>query len=482
MIFTINIFGVFLCLLSVILAAILAYYWCQFYNLKQQQVYIKRRGDIVTAYTICAIITLLFVYPSLILTYWEIVPIDKNGTFYLILNSDIDVLIIPFYYAATFLLVIRLWLVYYDVGFANASLNVSWKACISSDIATLKKERWYMKHKSTLGNISYITYRFIIIYIIWTTCTMIAVYVYTFGVTQLRIGGAFASILYLGAVIFIMILPRKIPDFSDNFYVCKEAKLMAFYLRIAVVTYIACYIINVVVGQSVITWMLIEFVGVISAFICPFISTFWVLKQVRSKSIIVPDSSFQVDPDTPATPDLTQDLELEDVLGREDSFSAFMQHLIREFSMENLLALIEFVQFKNLVISTFNIDKRDIGDSFDFVFPVSVPVSDIVGVYNGRTSIVTRIADKSMSNLEEDQLLSFKIKAHRLYSKYVRNGCELQLNLPIRVRGELDGLMGSYDLWIASDEFTDLQLVKMFDYCLCEVISLLRESKGRLQY
>ena len=159
--------------------------------------------------------------------------------------------------------------------------------------------------------------------------------------------------------------------------------------------------------------------------------------------------------------------------------------------MENLLALIEFVQFKNLVITTFNVDRKDIGDVFDFMFPASVPVSDIVGVYDGRVPVsvnggtgMNHIERMAVNlELEEDKLVRFKMKAYKLCCKYVESECEFELNLPHRIRVELSGLMENYDEWIkCDDEFQELELVKLFDHCLDEIVSLLRGSKSRLKY
>ena len=48
---------------------------------------------------------------------------------------------------------------YYDIHFANAVINVQWIQTINSQKETVKKEEYYITHRSTIGNQLYILKR-----------------------------------------------------------------------------------------------------------------------------------------------------------------------------------------------------------------------------------------------------------------------------------------------------------------------------------
>ena len=213
--------------------------------------------------------------------------------------------------------------------------------------------------------------------------------------------------------------------------------------------------------------------GMTAWFMAPAISTFWVLRQLN-----ITELSDQGDHEFSDAPSFssTENLDLHDVLRRDDLFDSFMQHLIREFSMENLLAIIEFTQFKNHAKETFNIndDNEKVGDIIDYTFASTVPLSDIV--YNG--GMKGKSSKKKTGGTEIERVRMFKIKAYKLYGKYVKWGSEFEVNISHRVRVKLDELMGSYDKWIGSDS-SEMEVVDIFDAASTELGSLLRDSLKR---
>ena len=106
-----------------------------------------------------------------------------------------------------------------------------------------------------------------------------------------------------------------------------------------------------------------------------------------------------------------------------------MQHLVNEFSMECLISLIEFQQFKVHLIETFHIQDVDV----QIVgFTDTVPKSDIVYSEEAETANVI--------------LSSFKIKAHKLYSKYIETGSEYEINIPGTMRIHLNDYMAHNEI------------------------------------
>ena len=114
---------------SWVLAVILTCSLYQFYSYKLEMVIIKRRGDIVIKATICAIICFAITFPYGILVYVlldeKIITQDDNPLHLAIILAD-DLVYIP-YHLGVFLILLRYWLMYYDIQSSKSCLNLQWQ-------------------------------------------------------------------------------------------------------------------------------------------------------------------------------------------------------------------------------------------------------------------------------------------------------------------------------------------------------------------
>eukprot|EP01084_Bolivina_argentea_P219499 372265_1 len=150
---------------------------------------------------------------------------------------------------------------------------------------------------------------------------------------------------------------------------------------------------------------------------------------------------------------------LRNILQDNELFHSYMQHLIREFSMECLLAFVEFRQYKIHALQVFNIE--DPATTMCVTFPKSVPQSDIV--YNDDT------------NVDKD---SFKIKCYKLFLKYIESNAEFEINISWQHRVALTQLMGDYDRWMSMN-VTVMELYQMFDDPMREMYRLMNHARMR---
>ena len=163
-----------------------------------------------------------------------------------------------------------------------------------------------------------------------------------------------------------------------------------------------------------------------------------------------------------------------------------MIHLCNEYSMECLLALIEFIQYKEEFFDELEIfpsdDQKSVSSASrgieeeelrNIKLPKSVPRSSI-------------IANKSFSDRE---------KAHKLFLKYIVVGSDYEINISSRLRNELcrkfESNNGIIMRAISSVAFgrthtpdskrkeTDSELPFLFDKCCVELLRLLRYSLSR---
>lgn len=469
-----HITGIVLCTISIFLGCTLAYYTYKFYGWKDQIIYYKRRGDIVITYSICCNILLFIGYPLIFLIEFEsfLLP-QENTSSYLFLTTVNDLCFNPFYYIVLFLSLARYWLIFYDIQFSNSCSNLEWKQCINADIELLSSEKWYVQHRRNYGNAKYILKRTYLIASFISAISLTFVYIYEFGLTDWRFWHGLNGGLLALFVIFMYGLNRKLPKFNDNIYLKKECRNICFLWTIATLIYGCSVFFEAVTSKHIVARFLVQLSGLSGAFITPFISTFWVLKQIkvaqRTRGISHVDelNGFGEEIESPR-----RSLRL--ILSDEDAFKLYMQHIIGEMCMESLLALIEFTQFKQYLIQSFGIDPDDIGEEIYAQFPDCVPKSDIVYTLNGDDDI-----------MEDKQKLRviFRQKAYKLYYKYVKVGAEFEINISYRMRMTLVALMKDYEKWIHPDNYVNEEdMVKMWDECMTALIKLLNSSKHRFRY
>ena len=203
-----------------------------------------------------------------------------------------------------------------------------------------------------------------------------------------------------------------------------------------------------------------------------------------------------------------QDLKLSmyDILGDTEAFDLFMNHLVREFAVENLLFICELMQFKislqHKILrpnSALNDTETGINDIemttvFDqkhsalFIIKLPweiIPSSSILKYSNGNSGIAAR----------------------KIYNKYIKDGNNirfdiidrdhLQINISSKCRHELDDFFGlmypncgiidsestidtkDENMTPLNDSFempSDLDLFSVFDHARDEILSVLRQS------
>mmetsp|Transcript_18264 Transcript_18264/g.29063 ORF Transcript_18264/g.29063 Transcript_18264/m.29063 type:complete len:200 (+) Transcript_18264:3-602(+) len=170
------------------------------------------------------------------------------------------------------------------------------------------------------------------------------------------------------------------------------------------------------------------------------------------------------------------------VLAHIKSFELYMTHLGKEFSLECLLSLIEFVEFQKLLLTLIDLEQVDHDEIVDIkgnkynkehklwcelvLLPETLPKSAIVyGDAGGN-----------------DRLQNCKIKVHQLYMKYVVVGSDFELNLPGETRARYDRYMREYDKWMRNTRYDKVhKLLLIFDPLMEQMMSLLLDSFRRFR-
>eukprot|EP01084_Bolivina_argentea_P072029 130831_1 len=176
-----------------------------------------------------------------------------------------------------------------------------------------------------------------------------------------------------------------------------------------------------------------------------YVSTFMLIaKYKRSKTTQIEAS----DPDVDTAQ--ASRIDLDKILSNKQATHLFMLHLSKEYSIECLLSYIEFTQYRQYLVS--EMDKLGMNPDYSSnlsdvpqspqtstpsephhqSFPSNIPQSLIVSDSTKHTH-----AD---STQDEELLCSAKIKAHKLYAKYIQNGSEFEINISHGRRENLDVL------------------------------------------
>lgn len=138
--------------------------------------------------------------------------------------------------------------------------------------------------------------------------------------------------------------------------------------------------------------------------------------------------------------------------------------------MECLLAFIEISQFQRYLMDHMNQDDvTDLG--IDLIeFPLNIPLSEI---------IANKVNIDNTNNCSDDiQLYEAKVKGHKLFNKYIRTGCEFEINISALDRDELGNmLMDLSQLFVYN--ITAKDIILLFEKAKSEMYNLLLFSLSR---
>ena len=479
--------GFALIAVSLFCGCVLGYYGIQFYRLRYEMVMIKRYGDIVVILILLAMFALLIGFPFSIFTNfsWSFAPAEGTRK-YLIMEVINDLLWNPSMFFSLFLGMLRLWLLFYDIEFSSSISNVKWKQIITTNITKLRRDQWFIAHRKGLGNKHYLMKWAIGCAAVITVCTITSSYLVLWGRTEIRAYVYVTAVVYLTALLFVAILFFEMPHWEDMFCVHREFQILSCCVSVGIAAYIINETVRHIIGQLLVVEIIKWVVWMYGAFIIPFISSFWVLRQVRMTGLTSPRSiSSSDDVDEFGFPDkmemgpiATEKSGSKSMVRKRDSFkmpgavediladASFLhriaKHLVSELSTECLLSLIEFQQFKSHLIECLKIEDLSTKEIW-FKLADCVPLSDIVHHEEGK------------------DLKSFRRRASELYEKYVMVDSDFEINIPDKMRRELQSLMGNESKWIEKSDISPVILANIFDGVMMEMKKLLKYSRLRFK-
>ena len=170
---------------------------------------------------------------------------------------------------------------------------------------------------------------------------------------------------------------------------------------------------------------------------------------------------------------------IDKILSNPESIHLFMLHLSKEYSMECLLSLIEIMQFKNYVRSQLDTDfdfsvdlEHERSVDPELTFASNIPISEII---EAKEDI-----QEDIETADSDNLCFAKIKAHKIYNKYIKWGSEFEINIALSQRTKIANILHDFDR-LTSYKVSMEDLYLLFDEAQLEMMNLLNYSLGRLK-
>jgi hypothetical protein len=383
----------------------------------------------------------------------------------------------------------------FSVALANASDALL--ASVHETDESSGSASWYARHKSTYGNRKWLLTRFSL---------PLFAYYSVIGALGFFGDSVFDMLLYslinILLVSLMVFLAKNYPSYRDLLMVDKEFRILA---KMAVV-WVTLYIVVIVYGiaTKVDFWwnFWLESMNFTAMILLQTVTTRWVMfKFNSSKNHWLVNDFFQKCENATCSvgcggetvpalvlkltksksrerfpDDKKKVITVFDVLADERGFHAFMSHLFREFAYENILCIIELMQFRRMV-SAFVRGGEDAMDEDGHPFK-ALRFPEAV------TQLKSSIVHHSDLSLEQKFVI--------LVKKYIENNAEMTVNISYRTRDKLvmkAKRLREYNI----DEVDDAQVSSVsdmnatlieandFDAALIEVIQLLRDSFYRFK-
>eukprot|EP01083_Nonionella_stella_P026455 72825_1 len=464
---------------GLIIAPLLSYFLYQFYKRKDDLFIAKRYPFLVIKTTILTIAAQILWSPFSSLR--QISPLEHTNSLYLVFARIQNICHTPLVYAVSWLFITRVWLISYDLNYANSNMNKKWKSYLDP---TLVAKDFWLKHRNTYGNSHYVMRFTFAATAIYCTISWISVQLYL-GTDKIVDVETYLHVsLHLSVVIILIALYIRLPHVLDLFYLRFEVKMFAIILILGLLWISIMMQIVRRVHSDIIAMiaLVLKINGATLTYLAmDLTSTWWILRKLDGG--LNNSSLKQINRQNVR--------ELNRVLLDSDNFELFVQHLAREFCIESVLSFIEMVQFKHLIESRFDLHlgrtlSRDGVDEFDIADKELFYDFDRCDINQNTAIPKSFIVYKSDLDCKDyNDLGPFLIIAHKLCSKYLVCGAELEINISGEMRESYlsdmqSNLSGFMDKKLNSDDPMEaIDLFEYFDECIEEMYCLLSMSCDR---
>ena len=507
---------------------------CYKFNQNIEDVIIQKRYGKVSFYEAIFSILKLFLN-GLIFLYLGLPSLPVHHLLYCTATGVSNSLSICLHYCLFW----RFFLLHFDIQNIIANINGKWQSLIDPNhMESQSDNNYFLRNKKTCGNYQWFKTRIMIPALLLScsiqiiSCTTVGVYAHIYKWdTELTNAWVERSLLfnspfYIWPGVALVVIWFRTPRLEDQFFISQELGKLCKIVIVYLSFWVSCRIVLSIEGYDDAEHTLIVlWIQTIATHSCIFmtvmVSTFWVNKKIiLTRSRASPDRelvpmvnrqsiskqvpkkntisqvlsrvlTFSTYPDiededtTMTTVDATGIVKLTAILSHPKGFELFMRHLSTEFSIENLLSLVEFLQFQEMMYqSIINNDQfKDYVDTDHSLWcqkisiPSNVPKSHIIFEGQEMTDLV-----ETFCECDETQFIGVVKKiAYNLYLKYIATSSELEVNVAYRTRVKLIELMNDAGKWMDNQQIGIYELLHVYDESCNQIYGLMGDSYRRFQ-
>eukprot|EP01084_Bolivina_argentea_P203939 348231_1 len=357
-----------------------------------------------------------------------------------------------------FFLNARNYIIYFQSHWTYNTVQLQWQQSINPDVKN--KKNWFIDHHKQYGNPSTIFKIFFILHFVGLVIGMVGVSIRlnaAISDTQSVLAIPLIIIPLLIAILFYLIILCKTPTFkSHQIYIHWESNLHSKLLGIELVGMFIFMICSVKISWTILISIFAYF-DILIYFVMNYVSTFQLINKNFTAGLA---ENIQHN----------NDIGINDILSNKRAVHYFFMHLMAEWSIECLLAYIEITQFE-----TFITKMMDTNDK------VPIHVTQASNIPQSAIIISDQLVtnDKKCASTDK-QLYITKIKAHKLYNKYIKLNSEFEINISSKMRKRLRNVLEDEKKLIAYD--IDLYgLIKLFEKPKYEMYQFLNTSYLRFK-
>eukprot|EP01083_Nonionella_stella_P123814 373331_1 len=368
------------------------------------------------------------------------------------------------------------WMFYYDTTWTLVTNpNNKWTHFVdpkfNDNQSDLFVNNWFIKNRSTFGNTQWL-----IKHILCPLCVVVYITLFLSLFIAHNVHYVFFMSWMAIIAIFIGIIVWKLPQQNVEIFKIKSQISRMVRIELSFVICFAPYVVLRLFVPSEYQYAVIfpfQYVFAVIYLLGAIIPTRYVLMEcgllddntatstvIKVKHMVANSMDTLMVKNSTVKNSAEQPLSLANILKEKLSFQSFMTHLLREFSSENLLAILECFQFK-MMVSDMNEQSQD---------RVHLVLDEGVAKY----SVPCDGMPQSVIVYDDEHTVAEK--AARLIEKYVfsrRGMCDFEVNISSQCRCKI--MQQSQQL----NELTMQQMYALFDQIILQLIQLLNDSHLR---
>eukprot|EP01084_Bolivina_argentea_P097352 175006_1 len=426
---------VWVLMIEFILVPIMIYSTYKYWTLRKRTFVYHRSYRLVLTLSILLII-LVATERAFDVLFFTSSPTNRDDVIKNMISASLWALIV---YPIAYLLCLRMWIVSYNIHMSQSLEKLKWKNIINPTQTT-----WYLTNLDTYGNTKWLLLRISI------PCSVIIVsYLLVFNwqhVSGLRHKQTNSFILYIIEIIiiyiptipFLVYIRCKTPEYHDIFEIRAETSLIIKICVIELIISISLVIISTLINKNTIDEWYFGFIDDIcigiTAFLLVMAQTYWPIKRLQKYNNTIENNlSYCVNSVSKSTEIKRRNLFVE-TFKNAQQFEAFMLHVQKEFSIENIVGYIELYQLGQMILCS----KQELEKEYNQFI-------ETYGIFLAN--------DIPSSAILSNKQFSINKKIILLYKKYIETMCELELNLPFSLRNNWKILVNELRNELSSHEY-----------------------------